>query len=83
MGLDEGRCGVTQLPAWTESARFQYGDKASAIVKREGQPRFPGYVVGWYEPMDGRHKGWALEHERDGLIHVYPDKALQEGWYDA
>lgn len=65
-------------PAWPENARFQYGDAVRVIVKREGQPRFPGYIIGWYQPLDGRHTGWVLEHERDGIIHVYPDAAVEE-----
>lgn len=79
---DAIRQGTHTPPAWPADARFQYGDPASVIVKREGQPRFPGYVVGWYRPLDGRHTGWVLDHERDGLIHVNPDGAVQAGFYE-
>lgn len=59
--------------------RFQLGDPVHVHVKREGQPRFPGYVVGHYTPRDGRHTGYVVEHERDGIIHVYPEAALRAG----
>lgn len=65
---------------WPEDARFQYGDAVHVAVKREGQPRFPGYVIGWYRPLDGRHFGYVLEHERDGIVHVNPDAALAPGF---
>ena len=64
---------------WPEDARFKYGDPVHVVPKREGQPRYSGYVVGWYEPTNKRHSGWAVEHDRDGIIHVYPDAALTPG----
>lgn len=65
--------------SWPKSARFSYGDPVRLIVKREGQPRWFGYVVGYYRPTDGRHCGYAVEHDIDGAIHVYPESALEGG----
>lgn len=78
--IEGARLALEVAAGWPTDARFAYGDPVSAIIKREGQPRFPGYVVGWYRPRDGRHIGYAVEHERDGIIHVYPDAALQAGF---
>ena len=64
---------------WPVGLRFKYGDPVHVVQKRPGQPRFPGHVVGWYKPIDGRHFGYVIEHERDGIIHVNPDAALAPG----
>lgn len=71
----KGKVGLS----WPPDARFQPGDRVHVIRKRERQPRFPGYVVGWYKPLNGDKMSWVLEHERDGIIHVYPDGAVMPG----
>ena len=57
--------------------KFSYGDSVQVIIKREGQPRFPGFVIGRYIPLDGRHEGYVVEHDPDGIVHVYPAAALE------
>ena len=69
----------TMQDNWPADARFQYGDEVHVVVKRDGQPRFFGIVVGWYRPTDGRHFGYVVEHDIDGIIHVNPDRALMLG----
>lgn len=58
---------------------LKIGDPIHVVVKRPCQPRLPGYIIGSYIPRDGRHQGWVVEHERDGIVHVYPDAALAPG----
>lgn len=65
--------------SWPPSARFKRGDHVHIKPRDNDRPRFPGYVVGWYEPRNGRHRGYVVEHERDGIIHVYPESALAPG----
>lgn len=55
-----------------------YGEEAHAIQKRPTTPAFPGYVIGWYQRLDGP-RGYVLQHERDKIVHVYPEQAVGPG----
>jgi hypothetical protein len=60
-------------------SRFNHGDSVHVIRKRATSPAFPGYVIGTYQRRNGE-RGYVLEHERDGIVHVYPEVAVVEGW---
>lgn len=59
-------------PHWS---RFVYGDEVDIKQKREDSPCFPSFVIGWYERVDAP-RGYVLQHERDRIVHVYPEAAV-------
>jgi hypothetical protein len=66
-------------PPWPPSwSRFSLGDPAHALQKHPTSPAFPGYVIGWYQRLDGA-RGYVLQHERDRIVHVYPERAVAPG----
>lgn len=55
-------------PAWSE---FGYSDPVEVARKRETAPEFPGFVIGWYQRLDGA-RGYVLEHDPHRIVHVNP-----------
>lgn len=56
-------------------SRFSYGDPVEVARKRETAPEFPGFVIGWYERLDGA-RGYVLEHDPHRIVHVNPEGAV-------
>lgn len=61
-----------KAPQWS---RFEHGDPVKVIQKRPDSVSFPGFVVGWYERMDG-WRGYVLQHRYDRIVHVYGEKTV-------
>jgi hypothetical protein len=55
-------------PSWSE---FAHGDAVEVVRKRESAPEFPGFVIGWYERLDGA-RGYVLQHDPHRIVHVNP-----------
>ena len=62
-------------PAW---CKLHYHDGAHVRQKHASPPRFRGYIIGWYERWDG-HRGYVLEHERDRIVHIFPESVVAAG----
>lgn len=59
---------IDQKPAWSE---FDYGDPVEVVRKRDTAPEFPGFVIGWYQRLDGS-RGYVLQHDPHRIVHVNP-----------
>jgi len=76
MTQDETKPALSEpWPAW---CKLKYRDAAYVRQKHASSPRFPGYVIGWYQRLDG-HRGYILEHNRDSITHVYAESVVVAG----
>lgn len=55
-------------PSWSE---FNYGEPVEVGRKRDTAPEFPGFVIGWYQRLDGA-RGYVLQHDPHRIVHVNP-----------
>lgn len=69
----EARVTERAAPSW---AQFNYADPVQAVRTRDSAPEFPGFVIGWYQRLDG-HRGYVLQHDPHRIVHVYPEKAVE------
>jgi hypothetical protein len=60
------------MPAWSE---FDHGASVEVARKRESAPEFPGFVIGWYQRLDGP-RGYVLQHDPHRIVHVNPEGSV-------
>jgi hypothetical protein len=63
---------MTTKPDWSS---FDYGDPVQCVRTRDSVPEFPGFIIGWYERLDG-HRGYVLQHDPHRIVHVYAAQAV-------
>lgn len=60
-------------PSWS---RFSYAASVQITRKREDAPEFPGFVIGWYQRLDGA-RGYVMQHDPHRIVHVNPEGAVE------